>query len=88
MQRAWRFKKRYGITLADYERLLQSQQGRCAICGGPPRGGDGHRFHVDHCHETGTVRGLLCNPCNRGVGLFADSLERISAAIAYMEAAR
>ena len=87
MQRAWRFKKKYGVTLDDYDRLLQAQGGRCAICGGVSRGRS-ERFHVDHCHKTGRVRGLLCNPCNRGLGLLADNPELIDKAAAYIEASR
>ena len=62
----------YGISLHDYDRLLEKQNGRCKICGTTHPGGKG-RFHVDHNHDTGKVRGLLCNSCNTGLGRFKDS---------------
>lgn len=84
-QRTWRLKNEFGITDEEYEQLLSVQGGVCGICGGPPDG-RWKRLHVDHCHTTGRVRGLLCTPCNQGLGLLRDSVERIHAAIAYLEA--
>jgi hypothetical protein len=63
---AW-LRRRYGITIADYDALLATQDGVCAACGGKDQ--NGRRLAVDHCHETGRVRGLLCDFCNRAVGL-------------------
>ena len=57
---------KYGITENQYETLLKSQRGLCAICGEPPRT---KRLHVDHDHATGQVRELLCTPCNTLAGL-------------------
>lgn len=54
----------YGITIDDYEAMLQSQQGVCAICGRPPQT---RRLHVDHDHVTLRIRGLLCDSCNRRI---------------------
>ena len=77
--------KKYGITGDDYDRMLAEQNGCCAICGssnsGDSRGG---RFHVDHCHASGIVRGLLCIDCNHGVGKFRDSESRLQSAIEYL----
>ena len=74
----------YGITLADFDAMLARQGGVCAICGTDrPRGRAG-RLHVDHCHDTGRVRGLLCHACNTGLGHFGDSLERLRAATTYL----
>jgi hypothetical protein len=56
--------RRYEITLDDYERMLEEQNGVCKICGNPPLE---HELAVDHDHETGYVRGLLCVPCNVGL---------------------
>lgn len=60
-RRAWNLARRYRITIEDYERLLESQGGVCAICKTPPRS---YRLAVDHCHDSGAVRGLLCVSCN------------------------
>jgi hypothetical protein len=84
MYRRWAFKKKFDITVEDYDRLLETQRGLCAICRGPQRG-RGKYFAVDHCHTTGRVRGLLCGPCNRGIGFLGDDPGRVSAAIAYLE---
>lgn len=83
-------RKQYGITLSTYERLLEFQKGRCAICakketvsigGGQRRK---RKLAVDHCHETGRVRGLLCTNCNKGIGHFKDSTELLENAIRYL----
>ena len=73
----------YGLTMADFEALLAQQGGTCAICGGG-RSGPGSRFHVDHCHATGRVRGLLCGNCNTAIGLLGDDPERAEKAAAYL----
>ena len=71
------------MTLEDYDRLLAEQEGVCAVCQGP-HVGSGGRFHVDHDHETGVVRGLLCGPCNTGLGQFKDSSLVLSQAMNYL----
>jgi len=81
--REWYFRAKYGITHAEYDVMLAEQAGRCAICSGPPTG-PGQRLHVDHCHTTGTVRGLLCGNCNTAIGLMADDPERLLSAAAYL----
>jgi hypothetical protein len=78
--------RKFGITIADYERLLQEQDGGCAICGAPPP--ENGSLHVDHDHDTGAVRGLLCVRCNNGLGQFGESIEMLMSAIAYLEGAR
>lgn len=67
--------KTYGLTLDTYDELLKQQKGVCAICStDDPRGqSKAGRFYVDHNHQTGEVRGLLCNDCNTALGLFKDS---------------
>lgn len=78
--------KGYGITLADYNRLLESQNGGCAICGSKTaKTKKNGRFCIDHDHKTGLVRGLLCAPCNRGIGLLNDSSEVLRKAADYLE---
>jgi hypothetical protein len=71
----------FGITLVDYRRLLEKQEGVCAICGGEPTA----ILAVDHCHTTGSVRGLLCGGCNAGLGQFKDDPARLRQAAAYIE---
>jgi len=77
--------KSYGLTLEDYDDLFESQGGGCAICGSKspktPRNG---RFCIDHNHETGEIRGLLCAPCNRALGLFGDDPKTINRAVQYL----
>lgn len=58
-KRRWNLATRYGITPAQYDELMAKQNGVCALCGGPME-----RPVVDHCHQTGRVRGILCHPCN------------------------
>ena len=62
--RATNLKQKYGLSLEDYNKLFQKQRGRCALCFKPPILGY-KPLAVDHCHETGRIRGLLCNECNR-----------------------
>lgn len=66
---AW-LRRRYGITIEEYDALLEAQGGVCAACGGVDQ--NGRRLAVDHDHATGAVRGLLCDFCNRAVGLVRD----------------
>lgn len=72
----------YRLTVAQYESLLLSQGGKCAICGAIPH----KSFHVDHCHNTSKVRGLLCGGCNVGLGCYGDDPERMQKAIDYLKA--
>jgi predicted nucleic acid-binding Zn ribbon protein len=75
--------RRFGITEADYLRMLDDQGGQCAICGTSTPGTSGV-FAVDHDHETGKVRGLLCRSCNVGIGNLGDDPGRLAAAIRYL----
>ena len=73
----------YGITEQEFNTLLESQNNSCAICGSKVAGGRGD-WHVDHCHNTGKIRGLLCHYCNTGLGLFKDSEELLFLAARYL----
>lgn len=73
----------YGITEAEYQELLIAQSKRCAICRKKPKE---KRLHVDHNHETGKVRGLLCFNCNGGLGQFKDDPKLIRRAYKYLKA--
>lgn len=72
-------KRRYNITEEDYRRLRTAQDGCCAVCGD-----EGSRLVVDHCHESGAVRGLLCAPCNKGLGHFRDDPNLLERAKTYL----
>ena len=76
-------RRQYGIDLADYEQMLAMQSGVCAICHLP--NSRPIRLAVDHDHHTGAVRALLCDPCNRAIGLMKDSPDRLPAAAAYLD---
>lgn len=84
-QRRVNMKKNYGITLEDYDAKLAEQDGLCAICGTSDPKGKYNIFHVDHCHSTGAVRGLLCADCNLGLGRFKDSRDFLASAMAYLD---
>ena len=71
--------RRYGIGAADFDRLVELQGGVCAIC----RQADPE--HVDHSHESGMVRGILCFNCNGGLGQFRDSIDALRGAVVYLE---
>jgi len=84
--------KNYGITLEEYDAMLLEQGGRCAICKSdkpwgfvaePKRAKE--FFCVDHDHTTREVRGLLCQPCNTGLGNFRDNSDHMRMAIKYLE---
>lgn len=80
--------KKYGITIEQYEQMLVDQKSLCAICLRPPEPtskGHGERFHIDHCHATGKVRGLLCYCCNSGLGSFLDNVEAVQRAAEYLK---
>ena len=77
--------RKYGVSLADYEAMLASQDGKCAICQTTPATQRYGVFHVDHCHTTGRVRGLLCRGCNNILGVVKDDPEALRRAIAYLQ---
>lgn len=74
----------YGITMQEYRRLWLKQSGVCAICKLPERTQRNRLLTIDHDHETGHIRGLLCSQCNRAVGLLQDDPKVIEAAAAYV----
>ena len=78
--------ERYGLTPEDYDAMLRAQDGKCAICGREDSGrSDKRSLCVDHDHDTGAVRGLLCDPCNNGLGRFNDDPSLLMAAIRYLQ---
>lgn len=79
-----KLKKNYGITLDDYDSMLEAQDGKCAICKRSDPGHNSGRFVVDHDHNTGAVRKLLCSPCNLMLGHAGDNIETLKSAIEYL----
>lgn len=77
--RAGHLKRAYGITEAERQEMISSQMGICTICLAAPA------VHVDHCHETGRVRGVLCFNCNSAIGKLGDDPDTLRRAIAYLE---
>lgn len=75
--------RKFGVTLDQYDALIEAQGGVCAICEGPPNGKD-DVFHVDHDHQTGMLRGLLCHSCNTSLGHFRDDVVVLQRAIEYL----
>lgn len=82
-RRQWRrrIKALYGLTLADWDRMLFEQSGRCATCTAVTE-----HLYVDHCHASGRVRGLLCLRCNSALGWLEDDVERLDCLRAYLTA--
>lgn len=78
----WKLQRRYGITIAERDAILKKQGGKCAICRRPIK--PGKATHVDHCHKSKKVRGILCAPCNVGLGHFDHSITKLAAAIQYL----
>ena len=85
-QRQYALKSNYGITQEDYQKMVIEQKGLCAICEQVPSEWPGRTFTlvVDHDHNSGKVRGLLCNQCNRVLGLFDENPDRFIEAAMYL----
>lgn len=79
-------KNLYKMAPGEYERVLFCQAEGCAICGEGV--GEGKQFAVDHDHETGRIRGLLCHRCNLGIGYFRDYPSLLRSAAFYLESAK
>ena len=71
----------YGITKEEFYEMMEKQNHQCAIC----KISIDRSSHVDHCHSTGKVRGILCMNCNKGLGFFKDNTENIQSAIEYLK---
>lgn len=80
-QRNGRLKSVYGISVDEYQAMLDAQNGKCAICDSD---NNGKTLNVDHDHETGVVRALLCHGCNTALGLLGDDVNRCLSAAAYL----
>lgn len=89
--RAYALKKKYGLSPEDFDQLWESQKGLCVICGCEmipftigKRGGESRSAVVDHNHDTGKVRGILCRLCNVGLGSFRDNWDLLVSAASYL----
>ena len=80
--RQYQFKSKYGVTIADRDLMIEQQGNKCAICSTEFK--NGKDSHLDHCHETGKVRAILCGRCNPGLGYFDDDVEKLKLAIDYL----
>jgi hypothetical protein len=81
----------YGITADDYYEMLEAQNGKCAICESSDANNArivSNKLFIDHCHETGKVRGLLCSKCNHAVGLLNDDTDLLQKAINYINSSK
>jgi len=77
-------KRKFGITIDDYNEMLTLQLSGCSICG-KSINDNGNKLDIDHDHKTGKVRGLLCKNCNKGIGLFYENINILEGAINYIK---
>lgn len=85
--RAQSLRRNFGLTAEAYDVMNTAQGGVCAICGNPDytKAGRPRRLAVDHNHQTGALRKLLCKDCNLGLGYFHDDLLLLRVAVSYLE---
>lgn len=81
--RSSNLKKVYGITLDQFKEMFRSQGNNCAIC--RRDSSNGKNWHVDHCHETNKIRGILCHPCNLMIGHAGDNVATLLSAVEYLK---
>ncbi len=81
--RDWKYKQKYGISLEDYNKMFQEQNGCCAICK-THQAELKNKLSIDHCHKTERIRGLLCQKCNHAIGLLNDDPDLIESAKEYV----
>jgi endogenous inhibitor of DNA gyrase (YacG/DUF329 family) len=74
-------RQEYGLTLERYNEVMGSTDGRCSICDQ-----QSERMTLDHCHDTGVIRGPLCTQCNTGLGMFRDNIKSLLRAVEYLKA--
>lgn len=76
---------RYNMSLDEYQSMLDCQDGKCKLCGLIlDSSTKALKPHIDHCHKTGDIRGMLCHNCNAGLGHFKDSIELLNKAEEYL----
>lgn len=74
-----KLKSKYGITLEEVNQMKEKQKNKCGICKT-----EDNDLHIDHCHDKGHVRGLLCHKCNKALGFFMDDTDNLHKAIVYL----
>ena len=83
--RDYHLKTQYNMTREEHNKMLASQNHKCAICGIDEKEAVKQKLYVDHCHATGNIRELLCHSCNAALGLMKDSIQTLTKAIAYLD---
>lgn len=78
-------KRKYNMTLEEYNVMFENQNGVCEVCGEPEGCSRNTFLAVDHCHETNEIRGLLCTNCNRALGLLKENTETLNKMIEYLK---
>ena len=86
--RKWQLKNNYGLTPEQFDILFIAQGRKCKVCGSADPRKKGDTWSVDHDHQTGKVRGILCHGCNTGIGFFKDNPDHLRKAAAYLEASQ
>jgi hypothetical protein len=81
----YHLKVNYNMTREEHNKLLISQNHKCAICGIDEKEAVKQKLYVDHCHTTGKIRELLCHGCNASLGLMKESIQTLTKAIAYLD---
>jgi hypothetical protein len=82
IKRGVKLKEKYNLSIIEYEELLNKQGGSCAICNSLPIR---RNLDIDHDHITGKIRGILCESCNKAIGMFKDDIELLNKAINYLK---
>jgi len=80
-----KFKARYGISLDQFNEMSRQQEHKCSICAKHGSENKNGKLFVDHCHKTGKIRGLLCDRCNKSLGLMEDNVDLLRSSIGYLE---
>lgn len=84
LRRKYRLSSMYGMAIEDYDHMIKTQGDKCAICKRSDPNSKYNQWHIDHCHETGVIRGILCSTCNVGLGNFYDNPDLLLAAAQYL----
>lgn len=80
----YHIRRNFGLLPHQFKSMMESQDYKCAICG-IHRDNYNKEFAIDHCHNTGKIRGLLCTNCNTGIGMLQDNIEILNSAIKYLQ---